>query len=297
MRQSTFLLSRQALGATPATLRTYAGDLARFSGTSGVADLSGLTREAVEAYLAGLRGRMKPISAHRYFRALRTFCRWLARTGWLPADPMAGLTMRLPRTLPRVPTDEEIRRLLAACPATPQGRRNRALIGLAADSGLRQSELRRLRIGDVDFATRLLRVQAGKGQRDGVGFFGEATASLLRAWVVVHPDPRPAAFLFVTREGVTLGPWGVVRILHRLSRRAGLDRPIGPHALRHYAATALLRRTGDLELVRRVLRHETLTMALRYAVLTQPDIASKFQRAAPLDHLWAGKIEAAPRAR
>jgi integrase len=48
-----------------------------------------------------------------------------------------------------------------------------------------------------------------------------------------------------------------------LSKRAGLSVKVGPHALRHYAATAILRRTGDLELVRRVLRHETLTMALR----------------------------------
>ncbi len=188
---------------------------------------------------------MKPISAHRHYRTLRTFCRWYARTGRLDGDPMAGMTMCLPRTLPRVPDDEAVRRLLAACPATPEGRRNRALIALAADSGLRKEELRRLRVGDLNFITRLIRVVAGKGQRDGVAFFGETTGSLLRAWLAVHPAPQPAAFLFVTREATPFGPWGPVRVLHRLSRRAGLDRPIGPHALRHYAATALLRRTGD----------------------------------------------------
>jgi site-specific recombinase XerD len=104
----------------------------------------------------------------------------------------------------------------------------------------------------------------------------------------VHPDPRPQAFLFVTRVGVPLEPWAPKRILHRLSQRAGLERPIGPHALRHYAATAVWRRSGDLELVRRVLRHETLTMALRYVQVTQADIAAKFERASPLDHLWTG---------
>ncbi|HEV8540308.1 MAG TPA: tyrosine-type recombinase/integrase [Nitrospiraceae bacterium] len=181
---------------------------------------------------------MTAISAHRTYRTWRTFCRWCARTGRLTADPMAGLTMRAPKTLPRVPGDEDVRRLLAVCAQTPEGRRNRVLIALAADSGLRKEELRRLRIGDLDFTTRLIRVQAGKGQRDGVTFFGEATASLLRAWLAVHPDPRPAVFVFVTREGVPLGPWAIVRILYRLSTRAGLNRKIGPHALRHYVRRA-----------------------------------------------------------
>lgn len=282
---AAFLLSREAQGATAATLRTYATDLGRFAQVSGVADL--LTTETLEGYLAGLRARMKPISAHRHYRALRTFCRWCTRTGRLAADPMAGMTMRLPKTLPRVPDDEAIRGLLAACDTSSEGRRNRAMIALAADSGLRSSELRRLRIGDVDQGTRTLRVHQGKGRKDGLGFFGEATASMLRAWLAAHPDPRPGCFLFVTLAGVQLGPSAIVRILHRLSRRAGLDRPLGPHALRHYAATAVWRRTGDLELVRRVLRHETLTMALRYVAVSQTDLAAKFAVASPMDHLRA----------
>lgn len=285
---TAFLRSREAMGATPATLRVYRADLDRFTRTAGVEELADLTTEAVEAYLSGLRASsLKPASVHQHFRTLRTLCRWCVRTGRLPADPMAGITMRCPKTLPRVPDDEAVRRLLAACDTSPEGRRNRALVALATDSGLRKEELRRLRIGDVDQATRTLRVHQGKGRKDGLGFFGEATASMLRAWLAVHPDPRPGCFLFVTREGAQLGPSAIVRILHRLSRRAGLERPIGPHALRHYAATAVWRRTGDLALVQRILRHETLTMALRYVAVSQTDLAAKFAVAPPMDHLRA----------
>jgi site-specific recombinase XerD len=256
-----------------------------------VSALSELTTEIVERILADRRAQVKPITAHRTYRTLRTFCRWCVRTGHLSADPMMGLVMRLPRTLPRVPSDDDVSALLHACdPTTPEGRRNRLIIALLAEAALRKEELRRLRIGDVDFSTRMIRVHGGKGQQDGVTFFGEATASLVRAWVAVHPDPCPAAFVCCTRDGSQLGPWAIVRILYRLSRRAQLDRKIGPHALRHYAATALLRRTGDLELVRRVLRHATLAMALRYATLTQTDVAAKFQQAAPLDNLWAVQV-------
>ncbi len=282
---ASFLRSREAAGCTAATLRTYQAGLEAFRPSLGMPDLCDLTPEVIEAHLTNLRGRMRPISVHKHFRTLRTFCRWCVRTGRLTVDPMRDLTMRTPKTLPAVPTEDELRRLLAACDQTVEGRRNRALIGLLADSALRKEEARRLRISDLDFTTRMIRVHAGKGQKDGVTFFGEATASLLRSWLCLHPDPRPAAFLFVTCAGIPLGAYALVRIMHRLSRRAGLDRPIGPHALRHYAATSLLRRTGDLELCRRVLRHTTLAMALRYATLTQTEVAAKFAGASPMDHL------------
>ncbi len=60
----------------------------------------------------------------------------------------------------------------------------------------------------------------------------------------------------MTQEGRPLGRVSATRILHKLSVKAGLARKIGPHALRHYAATSILKQTGDLELVRQVLRHE-----------------------------------------
>lgn len=61
------------------------------------------------------------------------------------------------------------------------------------------------------------------------------------------------------------------------------------HALRHYAATSILKQTGDLELVRQVLRHEMLTMSLRYAQIAKPEISRKFRRASPMDNLRAGR--------
>lgn len=91
--------------------------------------------------------------------------------------------------------------------------------------------------------------------------------------------------LFVDRLGRGLTQWYATHALHRLSRRARLPHLIGPHALRHFAATSILRATGDLELVRQVLRHSTLTMTLRYARLTQTDVSAKFRRASPLDNL------------
>jgi site-specific recombinase XerD len=279
-----FLLSRRVGNCTAGTLALYAANLGRFAAAVG-GDLTACSPLAVQRYLTGLRERMRPVTVHQHFRCLRTFFTWCAAAGLLTEHPMRGLTMRAPKTLPRVPGDEDVRRLLAACSDTFEGRRNRALVALLADSGLRISEALRLVLDDLNLAAGTLVVRGGKGAKDGPGFFGGTTAALLRAWLALRRQARPEEYLFTDRSGRPLTRYAGLQVLHRLSRRAGLERPIGPHALRHYAATSILRRTGDLELVRRVLRHESLAMTLRYAHLTGLEVATKYRRASPLDAL------------
>jgi site-specific recombinase XerD len=283
-----FLLSRQVGGFTSRTVHLYREVLGPFQKAMG-ADQSDCDPLAVQKYLTALRSRVNGTTTHLHFSKLRAFFGWCIEAGLLREHPLRGLTMKAPKTLPRVPEDETIRKLLLACPETYEGRRNRALIALLADSGLRISEALRLRIEDVNFAGRTVSVRAGKGQKDGVGFFGAEAAKHLRAWLSKRRDAHVEDYLFTDRRGRSLTRSHGLHILHRLSIRAGLARKIGPHALRHYAATSILRQTGDLELVRQVLRHESLAMALRYAHLTKPDVSAKFKRASPLDNLRAGR--------
>lgn len=267
----------------------YAGVLHRCAGALGARDLHDFTSLDIQRYLTDLRETMKPVSVHHHFRPLKTFFRWCVAVGPLADNPVRGITIRVPRSLPRVPEDEEVRCLLQACPQTSEGRRNRALIALLADSGLRISEALRLRIESVNFSTRTLDVRGGKGGKDGVGFFGAEAARVLRAWLGARREATPEDYLFADRKGRSLTRSHAAHILHRLSIRAGLSRKVGPHALRHYAATSLLKQTGDLELVRQVLRHESLSMTLRYAHIAKPEISRKFRRASPLDNPRAGR--------
>ncbi len=282
-------MSRTVAGCTSRTValyRTVLGPLVVF-----VEDrLEHCTALTLQRYLTGLRARVNPTTAHLHFSKLRAFFRWCEETDVLTDNPLRGVTMKVPKTLPRVPEDEHVRRLVQACdPETFEGRRNRALVALLADSGLRVSEALRLRIEDVRFGERTLVVRAGKGQKDGVGFFGSETAQCLRAWLGKRRGAQPEDFLFCDRQGRSMTRNHALHVLHRLSAKAGLPRKVGPHALRHYAATSILKQTGDLELVRQVLRHESLAMALRYAHLTKPDVSAKFRRASPLDNLRAGR--------
>jgi site-specific recombinase XerD len=81
-----------------------------------------------------------------------------------------------------------------------------------------------------------------------VGFFGAEAAQLLIVWLVARREVVPEDFLFVDRLGRSLTRHHAAHILYRLAKKAALTRKIGPHALRHYAATSILKQTGDLEL-------------------------------------------------
>lgn len=89
---AAFLRSREAAGATVATLRTYTDELTRniVARVAGVVVLVDLTTEIVERVLIDRRVEVKAITAHRTYRTLRTFCRWCVRTGRVTIDPMAG---------------------------------------------------------------------------------------------------------------------------------------------------------------------------------------------------------------
>lgn len=283
-----FLANRRASGCSDRTLEVYAWNLRRAEEATG-RPLTSSRSTDIEQYLASLHERMQPISVHQIFRTLRTFFTWCARVGLIQESPMRGLIMKAPRTLPHVPSEDAVRALLAACSDTVEGRRNHALVALLADSGLRIGEALRLRVADVNFATLTLMVRGGKGGGDGVGYFDLDAAQALRQWFKLRGGLAADDYVFSDRQGRPLSRSHGTHILHRLSARAGLDPKIGPHQLRHYCATSILRQTGDLELVRRVMRHESLAMSLRYAHLATSEVSTKFRRASPLNNLRAGR--------
>jgi integrase/recombinase XerC len=93
---------------------------------------------AITRFFVDLRKRgLSASSIHQAYRTLKTFCRWLVATGALGRNPMVNVSMRTPTALPQVPTEDELRAILAHCPSTLEGARNRALVLVMADAGLR----------------------------------------------------------------------------------------------------------------------------------------------------------------
>ena len=222
--------------------------------------------------------------------AARTFTAWLARTGRVPADCGALLaTPRSGRTLPAVLRQDEASALLdvaavAADDASPTGVRDVAILEVLYASGIRVSELCGLDIGDVDWSRRVLRV-LGKGAKERVVPIGIPAVQALERWL---DDARPTlassgsgAALFLGARGGRIDPRTVRRVVHELLSRVPGAPDLGPHGLRHSAATHLLEGGADLRTVQELLGHATLTSTQIYTHVSVDRLKATYDQAHP----------------
>ncbi|GBC84958.1 Tyrosine recombinase XerC [bacterium HR11] len=199
----------------------------------------------------------------RVLSAVRSFFRFLTEVRVLPENPAAFLAVpRRDRRLPEVLSEADVDRLLEAIPTqSPVGRRDRAIVSLLYATGLRVSELVRLRLDDLDLTEGRLLCR-GKGGRVRWLPIGRAARADLEAYLTTV-RPRWCRFgresaVFLNRRGRPLSRVAVWQRLKHWARRAGLAGSVYPHRLRHTFATHLLQRGADLRTVQVLLGHASL---------------------------------------
>lgn len=183
------------------------------------------------------------------------------------------------KQLPRVLTREEAEAIIGQTNRRYYAPfRNQAIIRLALDTGLRNSEVRHLRDEDVDLDTGRLKVRAegAKGDWERVLWFPDSTAELLEKWIEFRDEylDVDSGRLFPTREGTKLAGRYLRAAIKRYAAKAGIPdaSDVKFHTLRHTAATWKLSETGNLELVRRMLGHNTSAVTRIYARIVDRDL-------------------------
>lgn len=236
--------------------------------------LSWTATRSFEQQVAGKGGRMvrkgKPSTSWPYFRALRRFFKWAINEGYLQSSPLATIHFKPPPP-PSVEayTRDEVQQLIAACDldirngAHFTGIRNKAMLMLFIDSGLRRAEMANITVRDLDLDSRRVKV-LGKGNKVGVVPFSAKTAKALWAWQTERKARAKTDRLWVTEEGRAFSIDGLDSWFGRLKERAGVNSAGGVHRLRHTAALAYLRGAHDSFLLQLFLRHESLEMSRRY---------------------------------
>ena len=161
------------------------------------------------------------------------------------------------------------------------GVRNRAIISIMLNMGLRVSEVSNLRPGDVNLTKNKLRIVAGKGNVDrdlAIPFY---TAELLRAWKDKKPTGTEYFFCiiknrkegkFASKTGSKLSIRGIQVFVKRYAVRAGIAKNISPHTLRHTYATQYYKQTKDIETLRRILGHSDISTTTIYITLANIDV-------------------------
>jgi len=282
---------RLELNRSPHTVRAYVGDvvglldhLAHLNG----ADVADLDLRVLRGWLAILRDRgAARTTLARRAAALRTFTAWARRTG--RADTDAGALLASPRAhriLPPVLDAAEAERAVTpdTDPSTPLERRDRLILELLYASGIRVSELVGLDVDDVDRNRRVLRV-LGKGNKQRTVPYGIAADRALEDWLA---QGRPAlataesgSALLLGARGRRLDPRAARTVVHTAVARVPGAPDIGPHGLRHSAATHLVEGGADLRSVQELLGHASLATTQLYTHVSVERLRRTYAQAHP----------------
>ena len=182
--------------------------------------------------------------------------------------------MKRPKKLPTVLTEEEQAALLEQPnPRYPTGERNRTMLTLMLNTGLRLAEVTALKWRDLDLTTGKLMVRLGKGAKDRTLWIAEADIDRLRSWRERQAEEcAECRHVFTTLEGRPLGHRYVQRMVKRYAVKAGTNKNVTPHTLRHSFATDLYRETSKIRLVQKVLGHSDLSTTMIYTHIFDPEV-------------------------
>jgi integrase/recombinase XerC len=294
--------------ASAHTLRAYERELALFAafiteryGKEQTPDR--IEHTAIRAYLGALYERgLSKASAARALAAIRSWFKWLARTGRVEQNAASLVaTPRLPKHLPRVPSIEQMNRVVdnVSDDAASWPARDKAILELLYGCGIRNAELTGLDLKDIYWAQDVILVR-GKGKKQRYVPLGDAAALALRAYLAERsallaassPEKKhrttPALFVNLQLRGLNkpggearLTTRSVGRIVKRVAMLGGLPSDVHPHTLRHAFGTHLLEEGADLRAIQELLGHERLSTTQRYTQLTTGQLTQVYDRTHP----------------
>jgi site-specific recombinase XerD len=307
-----FVLTKQTEGKSPRTVEYYRDNLKRFlwyaEKQSWPDDIRLLTEWQIREFLGyvasetnrwGLKGNGSETSkrkatqstVHHYFVAISVFFNWVNQEGFVEHNPITKIEIAKPK--PRIINPyriEEIKQMLAVCDydyehnAKFLGSRNRAIILVLLDSGVRLSELVGMKIGDIDHERGHIRV-LGKGSKERVVRIGKTAQKALWHYLMYHTE-NGRKELWLTEEGKPLTDAGVQSLVKRLKQRAGVGSEGSIHRFRHTFAISFLRLDRNPFNLQYLLGHSSLEMVRHYtATLGMEDALKAHENASPADTL------------
>jgi len=253
------------------TLRAYKNDLQQFGeyllDREKVDDFLKVNSQMVRNFCGYLlKYGYDKRSVCRKLSALKSFYRFLKESKKIGKNPATIVkSPRLERKLPGFLTESQIREVLELKPPKEISYRDKAILELFYASGLRVKELVNLKITDVDFENKILKVK-GKGEKERIVPFGNYALLAIKEYLEKRKDNSP--YLFVSKFNKKLSNRQIQKIIKKYLSKIKNPPATNPHVLRHTFATHLLDRGADLRAVQELLGHSSLQTTQIYTHLT-----------------------------
>ena len=276
--------------ASDNTLCSYLRDVRQFAAyceREGLV-LTQVGQPDVEAYLRSLTSRGKSVATvTRAAASLKSFYGYLIRSGKAAANPARGVApAKVERKLPQILTSKEVELFLEQPERTdPKGCRDHAMLELLYATGIRVSELIDLNVDDLNLSGGFLRC-AGKGRSKEriIPLYAAAIRALTEYLRDVRPQLLESAdepALFVNMTGKRMSRQGFWKIIKSYQEKAGIQKEITPHTLRHSFAAHLLENGADLRSIQEMLGHADISSTQIYAQLVNQKLKNVYNKAHP----------------
>jgi len=279
-----YLISCQVENKSQSTITSYSAVLKRFIP---FVQSDPVTASDIRLFILSLQqAELSPHTIHLYYRSLKAWFNWLVAEDQLEKSPMLNVKPpKLPRKIIQPLTTEDVNNyLLLTSGKHFVDIRNRAILLVFIDSGVRLSELVGMKLEDLDIENGYITV-TGKGNKQRVVFIGREARKALLKYLVMRKDSYPC--LWVTEESRPIGTRGIQIMIQRLSRRAGITVKKGPHTFRHTSAVNYLMNGGDLYTLSAMLGHTDVKVTENYLRgINTKQLAEKHKKYSPVDNFF-----------
>ncbi len=279
-KYSAFLRLEKSLSEN--TLAAYMADLQKLMDYAGNRPLDSLTSDDIEQFLCQLRDLgISPRSQARILSGIKSFYSFLLLEDYIQRDPCELIDApQTGRHLPEVLSVEEIDAMLAQIDLSrPDGHRNKAMIETMYSCGLRVSELVGLKLSCCYFDEEYILVE-GKGSKQRLVPISSKAIREIRLWMadrqqICNIRKAQDDYVFLSKQGRQLSRSMVFRIIKNLAQKAGIQKSISPHTLRHSFATHLLEGGANLRVIQQLLGHESILTTEVYTHLDRSFLRSQ----------------------
>lgn len=275
------------------TVRNYISDLEKFEAFLQSQEwlkerlteknINDITVEWLRSYMAdAYQKRLTTSTMSRRISALKTFYQWLEKDGLIKNNPMTQLeTVKVRKSLPHVPSEEDVSELLNFQRQSDASPRDQALFELMYGCGLRVSEVVKLNWADIGFDQQQIQVRNSKRGKSRIVPFSQTVGQVLLVYKNESKNTEPSASIFRNSHGKRITTRGVQYLLQKLLQRLPKSMHLTPHSFRHGYATHLLNRGADLRSIQELLGHSNLSTTERYTKVGLTHLKEVFEKSHP----------------
>lgn len=278
MRFKSFLIVEKGIGNV--CTESYCGAIKRFINATGI---EAPTKDDAIKYIMGF------YATNKSYSHIVNSCLALERYTEFLGIPLKLGRPRKPRKIITGTLGEiEIARMFASC----KNVREKTILGVLAYTGVRNLELCRLLVKDIDFHNNMVFVKGGKGHKEGLVFISPACTDVIKEYLLIYKRKEEQTLFFSVarnRKEDCLQTSAVRKIIKRIARRAGIQKRVWPHLFRHSLAMNMLLKGCDIYSIREQLRHSYIDTTLVYVHSNPQVMQNRYQIFCP-NYIWEATV-------